>query len=89
MIYTFYYILIKTYSVKRLGKPTDFLCWIVTQNPDGAIGLIHPTLVQPIIENYRMVTSNCRSTPYNYTVDQTSRVTDTYIYRSPSTNIDR
>lgn len=64
-------------TIKRLGKPQEFLGSSFTFNNDGSISLRQPKIVQTTIQNTDMATENGRLTPYNKTEElQTPREID-------------
>lgn len=72
MITEFHATLSAKYAVKRLGRPTEFLGWIVSYSANGRMSVIQPVLFYTTLCNAGMHNDNGRHTTYNYADDLNS-----------------
>lgn len=76
LVDTFYTQMSTKYSLKRLGKPRDYLGWNIEFADDGAITISQPALAKVTIENANMAFCNGCKTPYINTTELHSPTAD-------------
>lgn len=59
-----YELLTRKYSIKRLGKPTQFLNWAIKHLPTGAIHVSQPHAIQDLLTHANMQDCNGKQSPY-------------------------